>query len=78
MRNAYIKFATREDGIVGFYELIAHSEVTCLTNEIYCIPWSSLAILDERQINYTFATEDALTNASPVWNVADSKIKIRT
>lgn len=70
MRNAYIKFRTKEDRALGCEELIAHSRVSRLSNDVYCIPWSSLALLDTHQVEYTFANEDDLTNARPIWKVA--------
>lgn len=73
VKNAYIKFKTPEDSVRGFQELVTHSRCTCLSNDIYCVPWDSLPLLDACQIEYTFATEDALTDAHPIWNIADSK-----
>ena len=70
MRNAYIKFCTASDRALGCEALIAHSRVSRLSNDVYCIPWSSLALLDTRQVAYTFAGEDDLTNARPIWKVA--------
>ena len=70
MRNAYIKFRTANDRALGCKELIAHSHVSRLSNDVYCIPWSSLALLDSREVEYTFANEDDLTNARPIWKVA--------
>lgn len=73
MKHAYIKFNTHEDSVLGFNELITHSQCTCLSNEVYCIPWSSLALLDARKIQYSFATEEALTDAQPIWQIAETK-----
>ena len=70
MRNAYIKFRTANDRALGCEELIAHSRVSRLSNDVYCIPWSSLALLDTRQVDYMFASEDDLTNARPIWKIA--------
>ena len=70
MRNAYIKFQTGEDSALGCETLIAHSRVSRLSNDVYCIPWSSLALLDDRCVGYTFASEDDLTNARPIWKIA--------
>ncbi len=70
MRNAYIKFRTVEDHTRGCEELIAHSHVSRLSNDVYCIPWSSLALLDTRLVGYIFANEDDLTNARPIWKIA--------
>lgn len=70
MKNAYIKFRTVEDGVLGFEALMAHSPVSRLSNDVFCIPWRSLALLDARQVSYTFANEDDLINAQPIWNFA--------
>ncbi|MEO7719190.1 MAG: hypothetical protein ABIY70_23575 [Capsulimonas sp.] len=75
VRNAYIKFLSNEDSVLGFYELVTHSQVTRLSNDIYCVPWSSLAILDSRQVEYSFATEEDLTNAHPIWGFAAAKTR---
>ena len=39
----------REDSTLGCEELIAHSRVSRLSNDVFCIPWSSLALLDARR-----------------------------
>jgi len=70
VRNAYIKFRTLEDCVLGFQELVTHSPVSRLSNDVFCIPWGSLALLDAREVAYTFANEDDLTNAQPIWNFA--------
>ena len=72
MRNAYIKFRTGEDRRRGFQELVAHSQVSELSNGVFCIPWSSLALLDARQLQYSFASEDDLLNAQTIWKFAAS------
>jgi len=70
LKNAYIKFRTAEDRLLGFDELITHSPVSRLSNDIFCIPWRSLSLLDALQVAYTFANEDDLTNAQPIWRFA--------
>jgi len=70
VRNAYIKFHTMEDRVTGFRELVAHSHVSRLSNDIFCIPWASLVLLDAQHVGYSFANEDDLTNARPIWNFA--------
>ena len=70
MRNAYIKFRTPEDCSRGCDTLVAHSHVSRLSGDIFCIPWHSLEMLDSRQVLYSFATQDDLTNAHPIWNFA--------
>ena len=70
MKNAYIKFRTTEDRILGCEALMAHSRVSLLSNDVYCIPWGSLALLEAREIEYHFANQDDLTNARPIWKFA--------
>ena len=73
LRNAYIKFRTAEDRAQGCAELLPHSPVTRLSNDVFCIPWKSLALLDACQIEYTFASQDDLSNARPLWNFAAAR-----
>ena len=68
MRNAYIKFRTADDASRGFDVLVAHGSISRLSNDIYCIPWDSLAVLDARAVAYGFASEDDLTSAQPLWD----------
>ena len=70
MKNAYIKFRTLEDRARGCDTLVAHAHVSRLSGDIFCIPWHSLEMLDTREVLYSFATEDDLTNAHPIWNFA--------
>ena len=73
LRNAYIKFCTTEDRAQGCAELLPHSPVSSLSNDVFCIPWKSLLLLDARQVEYTFANEDDLSDARPVWNFAAAR-----
>ena len=75
MRNAYIKFRTRKDRAVGCEELIAHSDVSRLSGDVYCIPWISLSLLDACRVEYTFADQDDLTNARPLWKFAGANAR---
>lgn len=75
MRNAYIKFRTGKDRAVGCEELIAHSDVSRLSGDIYCIPWLSLGLLDACRVEYSFANQDDLTNARPLWNFAGASAR---
>ena len=72
-RNAYIKFCSAEDRVQGCAELLPHSPVTRLSNDVYCIPWKSLALLDACGIGYQFAGQDDLSNARPLWNFAAAR-----
>ena len=73
LRNAYIKFRTAEDRTLGCEELLAHSPVTRLSGDVFCIPWKSLAMLDAQKVEYTFANSDDLSNARPLWNFAAAR-----
>jgi hypothetical protein len=70
LRNAYIKFQTPEDRALGCAELTAHSPVSCLTGDIFCVPWNSLSLLEDSHVAYAFATQDDLTDAHPIWKFA--------
>lgn len=70
--NAYIKFESQEDSVLGLYELVKHSAFSRLTNDIFCVPTSILDLLNSRSVKYKFATEDELTEVSPIWNFADN------
>ncbi len=70
LRNAYIKFQTPEDCALGCNTLVVHSHISRLSGDIFCIPWCSLELLEVHQVAYSFATEDDLTNAHPIWNFA--------
>lgn len=70
MRNAYIKFRSVEDHARGCQELLPKSAVSRLSNDIFCIPWGSLALLDAGEVSYSFANEDDLTGVQPIWNFA--------
>jgi hypothetical protein len=75
VRNAYIKFHT--DTETDYAEvceaLVEHSSVSRLSNGVFCVPWGSLALLDAREVAYTFASESDLTDAQPIWNFASPK-----
>ena len=73
LRNAYIKFRTAEDRTQGCAELLAHSTVARLSNDVFCIPWKSLALLDACEVEYTFASQDDLSDARPLWNFAAAR-----
>ncbi len=73
LRNAYIKFCSAEDRAQGCEQLLPHSPVTRLSNDVFCIPWKNLALLDACQVGYTFASQDDLSNARPVWNFAAAR-----
>ena len=72
-RNAYIKFCSAEDRAQGCAELLPHSPVTRLSNDVYCIPWKSLALLDACGVGYQFAGQDDLLSARPLWNFAAAR-----
>lgn len=73
LKNAYIKFASETDSAEGFDEIIKHSHCSRLSNDIYCVPWESLAMLDARDVNYTFATDEDIKTAQPIWNISEKR-----
>jgi hypothetical protein len=72
LKNAYIKFRSREDAVAGFTELVAHYDVSCLTNDIFCVPPVSLERLDSRDVRYSLASEDEIATAQPLWDFSGS------
>lgn len=70
MRNAYIKFHVDGDYERVCKSLVAEWPVSRLSNGVFCMPWGSLALLDASEVTYSFASEDDLVNAQPVWNFA--------
>ncbi len=53
MKNAYIKFLTPEDRANGFEQLSQRATVIGLDEGIFCVPLSSLTILNDLNICYT-------------------------
>ena len=75
LRNAYIKFRKAGDYEQMYETLIAYSPISRLSNDVFCIPWGSLALLDARDVAYSFASEDDLANARPLWNFASTVVR---
>jgi len=73
LRNAYIKFLSEQDSVLGCEKLVAQSPVSCLNNGIFCIPWGSIPLLEDMGLDYSFASETDLLHAHPVWNFAAPK-----
>ncbi|MDQ2686681.1 MAG: hypothetical protein M3Y28_02320 [Armatimonadota bacterium] len=72
MKNAYIKFQCDSDYLGVCEKLSAHSSVSRLSNGVFCIPWNALPLLDTYEVGYSFASEDDLANAQPIWNFASA------
>ena len=70
LRNAYIKFRKGGEYEQVCEALVTHAPVSRLSNDVFCIPWGSLALLDAHDVAYTFASEDDLLDAQPIWNFA--------
>ena len=68
MKNAYIKLHEERDCAQMCESLIASSSVSRLSNNVFCVPWCALTLLDDCKIAYSFASEDDLANARPIWN----------
>jgi len=57
MQIAYVKFNSREDQVLGFYELATKAQVTSLPGGVYAVPLKALSLLDEQNISYRRATD---------------------
>ena len=57
MQTVFIRFATQEDRVRGFYELATRSRIGSFPGEIYQVPLAALRILDDKHIAYRRATD---------------------
>jgi hypothetical protein len=57
MQTEFIKFATHDDRVRGFYELATRARVGSFPNEIYQVPVEALELLDNQQIAYSRASD---------------------
>jgi len=64
MKNAYIKFLTDDDRREGFQTLSSLAQIISLSDEIFCIPISTLRLLDDHEIKYTHASSDEVTRTN--------------
>jgi hypothetical protein len=63
MQTLFIKFATEEDRVRGFYELATRSRVASLPGRIYQVSIDSLRLLENQQIAYRRATDEEVKAA---------------
>ena len=61
MKNAYIKFLTDDDRREGFEKLSTQAQIISLSDEIFCIPLTTLRLLDDDGIRYTHASGEEVT-----------------
>jgi hypothetical protein len=62
MQTVFIRFATPEDRVRGFYELATRSRVGGFPGEVYQVPLDAFRLLDDQRVAYRRAT-DAEVNA---------------
>jgi hypothetical protein len=77
MKNAYIRFLTPEDRATGFQYLSQQATVIGLEEGIFCIPISSLHILNDNNICYTLVPfEDIERARHRTWHFAFTKLPV--
>jgi hypothetical protein len=57
MQTAFIKFATQDGRVRGFYELATKARIGSFPDEIYQVPLEALKLLDDQQIASRRATD---------------------
>jgi hypothetical protein len=72
MQTVFIKFATQQDRVRGFYELATRSRINSFPGEVYQVPIDALRLLADQRIGYRRATDaevqaahDQVRNPSP-------------
>ncbi|HJT30520.1 MAG TPA: hypothetical protein VJ783_00530 [Pirellulales bacterium] len=63
MQTVFIRFATHEDRVRGFYELATRAHVSSLPGEVYQVPIDALRLLDDQHVAYRRATDDEVKAA---------------
>jgi hypothetical protein len=75
MKNAYIRFLTPEDRALGFHQLAENATVIGLDEGIFCVPLTSLSILNANDICYTLVPyEDVERARRRTWHFALHKL----
>lgn len=57
MQTVFIKFATPQDRVRGFYEVATRSRINSFPGEVYQVPLDALRLLEDRHIGYRRATD---------------------
>jgi hypothetical protein len=57
MQTVFIRFASRDDRVRGFYELATKARIGSFPDEVYQVPVEALKLLDDRHIAYRRATD---------------------
>jgi hypothetical protein len=57
MQTIFIKFATKDDRVRGFYELATKTRTGSFPDEVYQVPVEALKLLDHQHIAYRRATD---------------------
>jgi hypothetical protein len=74
MKNAYIRFLTPEDRAAGFKQLTQDATVIGLDEGIFCVPLTSLRILNDNDISYMLVPYEEIERARHrTWHFAFTK-----
>jgi hypothetical protein len=57
MQTIFIKFATEEDRVRGFYELATRARIGSFPGEVYQVPIEAMRLLDDQGIGYRRASD---------------------
>jgi hypothetical protein len=57
MQTMFIKFATQDDRVRGFYEMATKARIGSFPGEIYQVPIEALKLLEDQHIAYRRATD---------------------
>jgi hypothetical protein len=63
MQTVFIRFATQEDRVRGFYQLATRSRIGSFPGEVYQVPLEALHVLDDQHIAYRRATDAEVKTA---------------
>jgi hypothetical protein len=76
MSTIYIKFATHEERVRGFFELATRSRVKSLPGEVYEVPDEAEKLLQDQQIGFRRATDEEVKLAQQQVRTPDPAIVI--
>ena len=57
VQTVFIKFATQDDRVRGFYELATRARIGSFPDGVYQVPIEALRLLDDQHIGYRRATD---------------------
>jgi hypothetical protein len=57
VQTVFIKFATQQDRVQGFFELATRARINSLPGKVYQVPIDALRLLDDKRVGYRRATD---------------------